>query len=267
MSLIITGASGGIGKELARIASFDTPVLNVSRNPCILENSSSSMLIQNIEADLSELSNIAFVADEIAECLGSGKIRCFVSNAASTGYGNLLSIDPSRLERTINLNVSAPILLISELFRRGLFAREEAKIVLVTSSLAKILPELTFSGMGLYGLTKAAISRLTLYLKDECTPHGVGVCSVHPGIVFTQMQIDLRSVDDADQRFIEKNEQLPMYARGEWRESRAADTMRTVMPEHSADFLNWILATGNQLLLPHYDFYECDQYHEQSDFT
>jgi NAD(P)-dependent dehydrogenase (short-subunit alcohol dehydrogenase family) len=116
--------------------------------------------------------------------------------------------------------------------------------------------------MGLYSMTKAALGKLALIQRREfeLTLPSVKVLRIHPGIVDTDMQTELRAARSIDPAFEVKTSLLPPYREGEWNDRSPAGNMRTISPEFAAEFIRWA-AESSQVSAEEYDFYHCTQFH------
>ena len=70
------------------------------------------------------------------------------------------------------------------------------RIVNVSSGLG----QLPVAGLSAYGAAKAGLDQVTRVLALETAKTGITVNALHPGVVDTDMQADLRSVDTGDSR-------------------------------------------------------------------
>lgn len=142
------------------------------------------------------------------------------------------------LESVFRTNVFSSAVLISYLLKNQAFSQGGSQITYVTSSLARPEPALSFSGIGLYSATKAAVSRMAMIQAREFSlfhPH-IRVARVHPGIVATDMQAELRSNTALHPRFAKKTARLPQYRMGDWEAQNPSEAMRTISAHMAADF-------------------------------
>lgn len=88
------------------------------------------------------------------------------------------------------------------------------------------------------------------------------IARVHPGIVDTGMQQELRNRNDIDPHFAVKTEGLPAYSPGDWNKQVPAQAMRTIPAEMAADFVLWAGERADHQA-SEFDYYHCDAYHTQ----
>lgn len=172
---VITGANSGIGHALAR-------ELNASGKKLILidkdiENISSFKEQIILKADLSRLHEI----ERIAGTVEKYKIFCLINNAGVGFRGGLKDISMEKIMKTIEVNVSYPV-LFTKLLSDSL-VRNGSVIVNVASSIAyNPLPN-----MSLYSASKAFLSNWSESLSYEL--RGTNrVITVSPSGTYTNFQ-------------------------------------------------------------------------------
>lgn len=205
----ITGTSSGIGNALvdALLKDKKSKIAGYSRSKVDFKND--NYCHQTI--DLSNVDNLNdFSFPEIKE---ADKI-VLINNAGTLGeiahVGNLSSND---LQNSINLNVSAPLIL-SNLFAKTYQNIHAEKIIINISSGAASSP---YDGWVAYCSSKAALDMITSVMnveqKDKEKP--IHVYSIAPGVVDTQMQDQIRATDKSQfsniEKFIELKEQNQLY--------------------------------------------------------
>lgn len=98
-----------------------------------------------------------------------GRIDILINNAAITFPGDL-ELPMRRFDLIMNVNVRAPLIAIRHVIP-GMKARREG-IILNISSAAGLHP---YPGLMAYGMSKAALERLTLDAARQLAPHGIAV--------------------------------------------------------------------------------------------
>lgn len=119
-------------------------------------------------ADLSQDDDVARVAAVDADIL--------VANAALPGAGELESFSPEQIDRVLDVNLRAPIMLVRELGERML-ARGRGHVVLISSLSGKSTTPVS----SLYNATKFGLRGFALALRQDWDRLGVGVSCVNPG--------------------------------------------------------------------------------------
>ena len=181
---LVTGASSGLGKELAReLASRRYDLVLVSRRRDALEG-----LVEELRAGYGinawavdyDLSNVGGINEFISKVKGLGiTIKVLINNAGAGVYGPLNELNEEDIVRIINLNYIAPILLTKGFLND--LARERGCVVNVISLAAHI----PIPWFGIYTSTKAALANITDSLRIELKPLGIRVIGVYPGYMRT----------------------------------------------------------------------------------
>lgn len=184
--VIITGASKGIGIALTReLASRGIKVIAVARGEGHLKQLQTEFpeKIHFVSADVSTKEG----RSEIVKTAASyGKIDYVVNNAAIiTPVANLENVQEEEITKILNTNVVAPMMLTTQLLPFLTGGR-----ILNISSAAEFLPT---SGIGLYNISKAALSMATQIQQMELEKYKIVINSVIPGEVETNMQEELRA--------------------------------------------------------------------------
>ncbi len=181
---LVTGASSGLGRELAReLAARRYDLVLVSRRRGVLEDLARELRARygvNAWAVDYDLSNVGGIGEFIKEVRGLGVVvRVLVNNAGMGIYGPLSELDEGDIVRVVNLNYVAPILLIKGFLND--LARERGCVVNIISLAAHI----PIPWLGIYTSTKAALANLTDSLRIELKPLGIRVIGVYPGYMRT----------------------------------------------------------------------------------
>ena len=182
-TVLLTGGSAGIGREIARqLQAKGAAVILTGRDPARL----AAMRSEGFEVIEADLSNAAGV-DALVAALGDRSIDILINNA---GLGvphdvrNALP-DPDAADGCLYANLSAPVRLITALLPR-LRARPEAAIINVTSGLA-IAPNTASS---VYCASKAGLRSYTMALRAQLAGEPIHVIEALPPVVDTQMTAD-----------------------------------------------------------------------------
>ena len=262
---IVTGGNRGIGRVLTEELAKAMPVLCIARsNPPAqwTHETSSRHRIHALQVDLSQLSILQYQLGDWLRRYCDYRVSTLLLNAAILSLGRLDDMHPDDLNFAFRTNVFSSIAIVSTLLKMQRFNCKGSQVTYVTSSLARMDPALTFSGIGLYSTTKAAASRVAMVQAREfaLTKPYIRVARVHPGIVDTNMQSSLRSETGLDPRFAEKTAGLPPYQKGDWDLVAPTDAMRTISPEMAADFILWVSDRGDDQA-KEFDYYATAEYH------
>ncbi|WP_454689763.1 SDR family oxidoreductase [Achromobacter aloeverae] len=199
-SVVLTGASRGIGAALARVlAKPGVRLITLARrtDPELQAYAAAQgAALTQIDADLSDLAAAGAAADRIAAELPRDAGRYLLINNAGTVHpvarGDQLE-DAGAIAAALNLNVGA-VMLLTARFLAATQGLPADRRVLNISSGAGRNPN---PGWGVYCATKAALDMYTRVLKQEQGAGGARVVSLAPGVVDTDMQGAIRASDPA----------------------------------------------------------------------
>jgi uncharacterized protein len=173
--VLLTGASGGIGDAIARaLHARGATVLLSGRRMDALEQLAGE-LGERAEALPADLSTPEGVRELVA---AAGDIDILVANAALPGSGRLDDFTPDQIDRTIAVNLRAPMQLTREL-APGMLERGAGQLVFISSMSGKVAS----GGGSVYSATKFGLRGFAAGLRDELHGSGVGVTVVFPGFV------------------------------------------------------------------------------------
>ena len=186
-TVIVTGASSGIGRETARqFALAGSNVVLASRNKKVLEE-----LARDLEplrgrrlvvpTDVSDREAVQTMVETTVKELGS--IEVLVNNA---GLGLNAPIAEGSLEnirRVFEVNLFGAIHCIQAVVPH-MKQRRRGAIVNVSS----VVGRLSTPYNGAYSATKAGLNALTDSLRMELRDHGINVTAVYPGYTITAFQ-------------------------------------------------------------------------------
>lgn len=178
---VITGASSGIGLELARIAArggHDLVICaDVPEIHCAAEDlRAHGGTVETVEADLSTTEGV----DRLVAAVMGRHVDVLAANAGEGIGGAFLDLDFARLRRVIDTNVTGTLYLIHRLVG-PMVARGRGR-VLITGSIAGFVPG---SYNGVYNASKAFIDSFSFALRDEVKDSGVTVTCLMPGATET----------------------------------------------------------------------------------
>ncbi|WP_437931665.1 SDR family NAD(P)-dependent oxidoreductase [Sorangium sp. So ce291] len=183
---IVTGASSGIGAELARqLSARGQPVLAIGRRAPRLEELSARAhaaghaSIHPFELDVTEEGAAERVRARARELGGAGWL---VNNAGATRIGPFLKGDPAAHAKLVRLNCEGVVALCAAIVP-DLVARGGGRVLNV-ASLAAFQPT---PGQAVYGATKAFVLSFSESLAVELDGTGVTVTALCPGPVTTEI--------------------------------------------------------------------------------
>lgn len=192
MNIVILGATSGMGRALARLASRrGDAVFLLGRSGEALDKASADLEARGGEAvagtaivDLLKPQSLAPALTAAEAALGT--IDTVVLTAGDFGSQEELEADPLRLERLLRTNFTGTI-LFCEAARKRLM--ERGGTLCVFSSVAG---ERGRKPVGFYGATKAGLTRYLEALDHRFRLQGLKVVCVKPGFVKTGMTAGLK---------------------------------------------------------------------------
>ena len=184
---LVTGASGGIGKEIAKVLnSHGAEVCLSGRNVDELEILKSSLKGENhlVKADLLNSKDIPMLIEETEEKMG--QIDILVNNAGITKDNIFLRMSDKEWDDVIALNLTS-VFKISKLAVKGMIKRRYGRIINITSVVA-----FTGSpGQANYSASKAGVIGMSKSLSQEVASRQITVNCIAPGYIETNMTKDL----------------------------------------------------------------------------
>jgi short-subunit dehydrogenase len=178
---IVTGASTGIGRELAQLAAQDGHDLVIAADQGPLEEAASQLRsagvdVEAVEADLST----SFGVDKLMLAVGGRPVDLLIANAGhGLGHG-FLDKPFAEARHVIDTNITGTLDL---LHRVGTQMRQRnAGRILITGSIAGLMPG---SFQAVYNGTKAFIDSFSFALRNELKDTAITVTCLMPGATET----------------------------------------------------------------------------------
>jgi 3-oxoacyl-[acyl-carrier protein] reductase len=187
-NVLVTGASRGIGLAIAkRLADTGFTVIALARTQGEALTAAIDAAGGAIVFAPFDLIQIAAIPDLVRDLkLAHGPLYGLVNNAGLGSDGLLANTHNSQIEAVIQLNVTAPIVL-TKYAVRGMMTGNGGRIV----NMASIIGSTGYSGLSVYGATKAALIGFTKSLAREVGRVGVTVNAIAPGFIDTDMTAGL----------------------------------------------------------------------------
>lgn len=183
---IITGASRGIGEEIAKVfAKAGAQVVVCSRKQEAVDQ-----IAAEIEKDGGKaLAIAANIADEndrenlINKAMDwGGSIDILVNNAgANPRFGGLADLTENAFDKTINVNLKATLFLSQLAYKKWM--ENNSGAIINVSSIGGLHCSTGING---YNVVKAALNHLTRCLASEWGRKGVRVNALAPGVIKTR---------------------------------------------------------------------------------
>ena len=187
LTALVTGATSGLGKEIAlRLARDGVHVIVVGRDAArgaavVEEIAAAGGEARFIAADLSDPADITQLTQEV------GDIDVLVNNAGRSVWAPTEDMDIADFDSMFSSNVRAPFLLVGA-FAPAMARRGSGSIINISSMAGRIgLPS-----AAAYGATKAALDSMTQSWTAEYSPRGVRVNAVAAGPIYTRPEARAR---------------------------------------------------------------------------
>jgi short-subunit dehydrogenase len=173
--VLVTGASGGIGRAIAQaLAARGANLLLSGRRADALDQLAATVGGRPLVCDLSSRADVAELGEIAAEA-GAGIL---VANAAVPASGALEDLTPEQIDNMLEVNLRAQVALSRALIP-GMIARREGHLVFISSLQGKAATP----GAPLYLATKFGLRGFALGMREDLRGHGVGVSTVFPGFI------------------------------------------------------------------------------------
>jgi short-subunit dehydrogenase len=178
---VVTGASSGIGFELARIAAQNGHDLVIAADrpteAAATELRAEGATVEAVEADLSTTEGV----DQLMARIGSRPVAVLCANAGHGLGQGFLDQDWRAIRHVIDTNVTGTVYLLHRLVKRMRDAGSGR--VLVTGSIAGYQPG---AFQAVYNGSKAFIDSLAVAIREEIKDSGVTVTLLMPGATETE---------------------------------------------------------------------------------
>jgi 3-oxoacyl-[acyl-carrier protein] reductase len=182
---IVTGASKGIGAEIARELAADgaAVVVNYSSSKAggdkvVADITSAGGKAVAVQANLAEEADVRRMFAEAKKAFG--RVSILVNNAGVYEFAPLEDVTAEHFHRQFNVNVLGLLLATQEAAKQ--FGADGGSIINISSVAATSAPPTA----SVYSATKAAVDAITQSLAKELGPKKVRVNSVNPGMVETE---------------------------------------------------------------------------------
>jgi short-subunit dehydrogenase len=170
--VLLTGATGGLGRAIAKaLDQRGAHLLLTGRRQDALEELARELRsAQAIAADLAKRDDVAALPAR------AGQVDILVHNAGLPGSGRLESFTEDEIDRVLDVNLRAGIMLTHALLP-DMTQRGSGHLLYVSSMSGKV-PTVRAS---IYGATKYGLRGFAGGLRDDLFKSGIGVSTVFPG--------------------------------------------------------------------------------------
>jgi short-subunit dehydrogenase len=170
---LVTGATGGLGQAIATaLAGRGASVIVTGRRESELSALAERLGGRAVVADLAVRGDVDRLAHEAADA------DVVVANAALPASGQLEDFTRGEIDRMLEINLRAPIVLAKELAPR-MVQRGHGQLVFISSLSGKAASPAS----SMYSATKFGLRGFALALRQDLATSGVGVSVVAPGFI------------------------------------------------------------------------------------
>jgi NAD(P)-dependent dehydrogenase (short-subunit alcohol dehydrogenase family) len=192
---IVTGASRGIGADIARVLAREGAKVVVaartlregdfhipgSIEETVADINRSGGVATGVKCDLSRDEDMGNLVRATVDAYG--RVDILVNNAAIAVPGTIMTMSPRHLDLSWRLNVWAPVMLSREVIP-SMTERGSGAIINISSGASRGPGPGPYAQPGKggtpYGLTKAALERFTQGLAHELAGSGISVNALSP---------------------------------------------------------------------------------------
>jgi short-subunit dehydrogenase len=173
-NVLLTGASGGLGQAIARtLAAKGAKLTLTGRRVDVLEPLASELSgARVIAVDLSDPQEVDRLLEQ------AGDVQILIANAALPGSGLLDSFIEEQIDKALDVNLRAPIVMAHAL-APAMVARGHGHLLFMSSLSGKAATP----GTLMYNASKYGLRGFSLALRADLHGTGVGVSAVFPGFI------------------------------------------------------------------------------------
>ena len=201
-SILITGASSGIGKAVAlRVAQDKGTLILAARGEDKLNQvkqeveklGAKAYVIPTDVTDAEQVKSLFLKSQELV-----GNIDAVFNNAGLGHIAKINELTVEQIEQLINVNIKGMILVTK--FASEVMTRQQNGHIIMTSSLAGLI---TLPQWSVYVASKWAITGFADSIRPEMAEYDVKVSTLHPGAVTTEFfdknkaNVDIKDVGEA----------------------------------------------------------------------
>jgi 3-oxoacyl-[acyl-carrier protein] reductase len=180
---LVTGASGGIGAEIARALHAQGAVVAISGTRRDALDSLAAELAERVHVLPADLSDPAAAAALIADAEAAmGSVEILVNNAGLTKDGLAMRMSDADWDKVLDVDLGAPFRL-SRAALKFMMRRRSGRII----NIGSIVGATGNPGQANYCAAKAGLSGLTKSLAQEIASRNITVNLVAPGFIATPM--------------------------------------------------------------------------------
>ena len=208
--IIITGASRGIGREIAKTLAREgyTIIANYNKSEKEAQKLKKELQEENKEIDIykANIANEEETQEMIKYVIKKyKKIDVLINNAGIDKIQLVTEVTKKDWDEIINTNLYGTF-YISQQAAKNMIQNKQGKII----SISSIWGQIGASMEVVYSISKAGVDGLTKALAKELGPSGIQVNSIAPGFIKTEMNSNFN-----EQEINEIKDEIPLQNLGE----------------------------------------------------
>jgi NAD(P)-dependent dehydrogenase (short-subunit alcohol dehydrogenase family) len=230
---VITGASKGLGKEMAQsLAEAGATVALVARSGELLQTAQADIASRGGRAyafvgDVTVEAGITTLAEQIKAQAGAPDI--LINNAGINIRKPIHEFTLEEWSRVINTNLNGPF-LCARAFVPGMIEKKFGRIINMTS----IMSHVSLPGRTAYSSSKFGLLGMTKALALELAPYNITVNGISPGPFATEMNTVLMTDPVRNAEFISK---IPL---GRWGKVEEIGALAAYLCSEAAGFITGV---------------------------
>ncbi|MDQ6835423.1 MAG: SDR family NAD(P)-dependent oxidoreductase [Actinomycetota bacterium] len=174
-TVLLTGATGGIGHAIARaLAGRGARLILTGRRVDVLDGLAAEIDGRSVACDLSDRADVERLATEAV----AAQAGVLVANAALPASGVFADLSQEQIDRMLEVNLRAPVALAHAL-TPAMVARGGGHMVFISSLAGKTASPAS----SLYSATKFGLRGFALGLREDLRGQDIGVSTVFPGFI------------------------------------------------------------------------------------
>ncbi|WP_418321424.1 SDR family oxidoreductase [Piscinibacter sakaiensis] len=185
---LITGASGGLGLEMARaLGEMGARIAILDRDAEQMQVACASLDREGVAATgvHCDIRMAATIAGAVADVAGGHPIDILINNAGAAWTAPTVEHSLEGWQKLVDVNLTGTFLVTQEVGRRFMIPQRYGKIINI-SSFAGLKHNPNNTGIA-YGTTKGALVAFTRSLAGEWGPYNITVNCLAPGFIPTRM--------------------------------------------------------------------------------